>query len=144
MSNGLNKIFSIPGYPASYIQVSEYGLKGCLANQTDQNVINSCIYQYVLAPSANNQLAGVSLWSGEQLPPNPACWTSNFNGTYTGASSSGDSTTPPPIIFAPKQTTNNKNVQNFQQVGSGENLTKQDNFTLIIIIVITLLIVLLK
>ena len=37
---GINKLFSMPGYPTSYIQVNEIGLKDCLANNTDPNVIN--------------------------------------------------------------------------------------------------------
>jgi hypothetical protein len=140
---GINKLFSMPGYPTSYIQVNEIGLKDCLANNTDPNVINSCINQNIFAPSTNNIPGGVTYWSGEQLPSNPACIT-NLQNTKEQ----------PTILFAPKMSPEvsaiydhlQNNMQHFQNMDSFDtsDLLKQNNMTLIIVIIITLLIVTLK
>lgn len=134
---GINKTFSMPGYPTSYVQINELGLKQCLTNQTDQNIINSCIYKNILAPSVNNTLSGISIWSSEQLPPNPACKKKSSN--------------QPTIIFAPKlspeiSTYYSKILNNdsFQKIDSSEEseLNKKNYLILIIIIIITLIIML--
>ena len=139
---GINKTFSFLGYPTSYIQVNELGLNQCLTNKTDQNSINSCINQNIFAPAANNSLSGVNVWMGEQLPPNPAC-------TFT------HNKPQPTIVFAPKLSPEvntfynnalNNNTQNFQNLEGFEmsSLLSQNNLTLIILIIITLLIVSMK
>lgn len=140
---GVNKSFSMPGYPTSYIQVNEIGLKNCLANNTDPTVINSCINQNIFAPSTNGIPGGVTYWSGEQLPPNPACIT-NLQNTEQQ----------PTILFAPKMSPEvsafydnlQNSMQHFQNMDSFEasDSLKQNNITLIIVIIITLLIMTLK
>jgi hypothetical protein len=137
---GINKSFSIPGYPTSYIQVNEAGLKDCLLNQTDPTTINSCINQNILAPSTNNIPGGVSYWSGEQLPSNPACITNYQN-----------SESQPTTLFAPKMSPEvsaiydnlQNSIQHFKKMNSFDisDLSQPNNLTLIIIIVITLLII---
>ena len=79
--------FSLPGQPSNYIQVNEVGLKKCLTNQTDKNVINDCINKNIIAPS-NNTHIGVNPWNGNGLPPNPACPTKQISILTTASTDS--------------------------------------------------------
>lgn len=134
---GIIKTFSVAGPPASYIQIRDNDLKQCLQGVTDQNTINECISQNVLVPSTNGAISSVNLWSGEQLPPNPAC---NFVFQRTAPQKS--------IVFAGAGQGNiinsyanntNKNSENFET-----ETTSQNNILLLIIVVITLLVVFTK
>ena len=81
--------FSLPGQPSNYIQVNEIGLKNCLLNQTDKNVINNCINKNIIAPS-NNTHIGVNPWNGNGLPPNSACPTKQISILTTGSTNTMD------------------------------------------------------
>lgn len=129
---GLNQTFSILGAPASYIQVDENSLKQCLNNQTNQDIINSCINKNVFAPSVNGGLTGVNVWNGTQLPPNHACIKQHNKPQ-------------PTIIFAPKLP---QQVINSLNSGSNPNYFENfeldinnHDFRLIVFIIIVLLIV---
>lgn len=120
--------FSLPGQPANYIQVNEVGLKNCLANQTDKNIINNCINQNIMAPSNNTQI-GVNTWNGTGLPPNPLCPTKKnpsliSNNVPFGGNLSSVSTF--------------QNLDSFNMLNMNFN---QNNVTLLIVIIVTLLIV---
>jgi len=129
--------FSLPGQPANYIQVNEVGLKNCLANQTDKNAINNCINQNIVAPSNNTQV-GVNPWNSETLPPNPACppkqnpssTITTVNGAFGGLFGGNSQSVP---------VSNFQNVDNFDVLNINFN---QNNVTLLVVIVVTLLIVL--
>ena len=127
----MGNIYSLPGQPSNYIQVDEVGLKNCLdsVGPNDAHSFNNCINQFIVAP-ANNTQVGVNPWHGKNLPPNPSCSTkNNLSPTYN-------------LPFGGNM--NNQSLSNFQNLEN--NLTSsgflnQNNLTLIIIVIITLLIV---
>lgn len=130
--SGIIKTFSISGPPATYIQVDDNNLKQCLQYTNDQNTINQCISQNIYTPSVAGTLSNVNLWTGEQLPPNPAC---NFVFKKS---------TQPAIVFAgagPGQIASGI-INNFDNIDN--IVTNNDNITLAVVIVITILIVLTK
>jgi hypothetical protein len=107
----MGQIYALPGEPSSYIQVNEFGLKNCLANQS--NNIQNCVNSFIVGPNNGTQ-SGVHSWMGSSLPPNPAC----------------------------PQRQNFQNLENFESNNS--SLLSQNNITMIIVIVVTLLIALTK
>ena len=128
---GIIKTFSVAGPPATFIQIDENNLKQCLQYTNDQNTINQCISQNIYVPSVNGAISNINLWTGEQLPPNPAC---NFV-------MQKNATPQKSIIFAGAgieqilNNTSNKNIERF------ENNSSSNNYILLVtIIVITLLI----
>lgn len=150
---GTTKTFSIPGAPTSYIQTDVDGLKKCLQNVNDPNIINSCISQNIFAPSTYGALSGVNLWTGPQLPNNPACNFTVRNNIQSGSDNILNSASAINSQQIPKNGILNKqligsntsiqnfnNLENYQMIG----LYSQNNITLIIIIIITILIVIMK
>ena len=146
--------FSLPGQPANYIQVNEVGLKNCLANQTDKNIINNCINQNIVAPSNNTQI-GVNPWNGTGLPPNPFCpakqnssptfksapFGGNSSMTVNGATFGGNSSM---MLIGGTFGGNLSAVSTFQNMDTFNMLNmnfNQNNVTLLIVIIVTLLII---
>jgi hypothetical protein len=131
---GIVKTFSVSGTPATYIQIDENNLKECLQYTNDQNTINNCISNNIYTPSVNGAISNINLWSGKQLPPNPAC---NFI-FHKNKSPTKE------IVYAgagPGMTLKNikKNIENFEN-----NLLTNNNVCLLVIIVIVLLIMFYK
>ena len=133
--------FSLPGQPANYIQVNEIGLKNCLANQTDKNKINNCINQNIVAPSNNTQI-GVNPWNGTGLPPNPFCPAKqNSSPTINSAPFGGNSSM---TVNGAAFGGNLSGVSTFQNTDTFDMLNmnfNQNNITLLIVIIVSLLIV---
>lgn len=136
--------FSLPGQPANYIQVNEIGLKNCLANQTDKNIINNCINQNIVAPSNNTQI-GVNLWNGTGLPPNPFCPAKqNSSSALNSAPFGGNSSI---TVNGATFGGNLSAISTFQNMDTFNMLNinfNQNNVTLLIVIIVTLLIVFMK
>jgi hypothetical protein len=124
---GIIKTFSVAGPPATFIQIDENNLKQCLQYTNDQNTINQCISKNIYIPSVNGAISNISLWTGEQLPPNPAC---NFVMKKIPS-------TEKTIVFT--NTEPKKNIENFEN-----NSTSNNYILLVIIVVITLLITFLE
>ena len=135
--------FSLPGQPANYIQVNEVGLKNCLANQTDKNIINNCINQNIVAPSNNTQV-GVNPWNGNGLPPNSMCPTKqNSSAGQSQSIAFGGNFQNTPTTTGNLQSSSafGGNFQNIDNFGVLNMNLNQNNMTLLIVIMVTLLIV---
>lgn len=128
---GIIKTFSVTGHPTSYIQIDENNLKNCLQYTNDQNTINQCISNNIYTPSINGTVSNVNLWSGDQLPSNPSC-NFIFKKKVNPAQKK--------IVFAGigPDKIKTDNVNNFENLEMSFN---NNNFTLIIVIAVTLLIV---